>query len=161
MNISGMYSRHDQLFEEIKEYKILFHHSLLSFNSIKIIFCSSEVEKTSTFWRDVALIAGATIAGIAAVAIIVGLAVAAKRGKLPGMKSSGPKKRRLSVSSLSSSSSSSDESDKESSNKRKRPKTALRSKTKVRLPPVKSAKVETLPKVSIKGQSKLPPIAKK
>lgn len=104
------------------------------------------------------MIAGATIAGIAAVAIIVGLAVAAKKGKLPGMKSSGPKKRRLSVSSLSSSS---DESDKESSNKRKRPKTALRSKTKVRLPPVKSAKVETLPKVSIKGQSKLPPIAKK
>lgn len=124
-------------------------------------YVTTEVEKTSTFWRDVALIAGATIAGIAAVAIIVGLAVAAKRGKLPGMKSSGPKKRRLSVSSLSSSSSSSDESDKESSNKRKRPKTALRSKTKVRLPPVKSAKVETLPKVSIKGQSKLPPIAKK
>lgn len=107
------------------------------------------------------MIAGATTAGIAAVAIIVGLAVAAKKGKLPGMKSRGPKKRRLSVSSLSSSSSSSDESDKESSNKRKRPKTALRSKTKVRLPPVKSAKVETLPKVSIKGQSKLPPIAKK
>uniref|UniRef100_K1R8M5 Cubilin n=1 Tax=Magallana gigas TaxID=29159 RepID=K1R8M5_MAGGI len=124
-------------------------------------YVTTEVEKTSTFWRDVALIAGATIAGIAAVAIIVGLAVAAKKGKLPGMKSSGPKKRRLSVSSLSSSSSSSDESDKESSNKRKRPKTALRSKTKVRLPPVKSAKVETLPKVSIKGQSKLPPIAKK
>lgn len=125
------------------------------------MFCSSEVEKTSTFWRDVALIAGATIAGIAAVGIIAGLAVAAKKGKLPGMKSSGPKKRRLSVSSVTSSSSSSDESDKESSNKRKRPKTALRSKTKVRLPPVKSAKIETLPKVSIKGQSKLPPIAKK
>lgn len=125
------------------------------------MLCSSEVEKTSTFWRDVALIAGATIAGIAAVGIIAGLAVAAKKGKLPGMKSSGPKKRRLSVSSVTSSSSSSDESDKESSNKRKRPKTALRSKTKVRLPPVKSAKIETLPKVSIKGQSKLPPIAKK
>lgn len=123
-------------------------------------YITTEVEQTSTFWRDVALIAGATIAGIAAVAIIVGLAVAAKRGKLPGMKSSGPKKRRLSVSSISSSSSS-DESDKESGNKRKRPKTALRSKTKVRLPPVRSAKIDTLPKVSIKGQSKLPPIAKK
>lgn len=97
---------------------------------------------------------------VAIVKIVLIIAGLIWKGKLPCLKSTKPKKRRFRYHS-GSSNSSSDESDKESSNKRKRPKTALRSKTKVRLPPVKSAKVETLPKVSIKGQSKLPPIAKK
>ena len=116
----------------------------------------TEREESSTFWRDVAVIAGATIGGIAAVAIIAGLAVAAKKGKLPFNKSSKPKKRRLSVSSVSSSDSSGDES-----SRKRRPKTALRSKTKVRLPPVQSANLGSLPKPSLSAQSKLPPIVKK
>ncbi|XP_062598422.1 tolloid-like protein 2 [Saccostrea cucullata] len=121
-------------------------------------YVTTEREKESTFWQDVALIAGVTVAAIVAVGLIVGLAVAAKKGKLPGMKSGKPKKRRLSVSSVSSSSSDSD-SDNEAKKKR-RPKTALRSKTKVKLPPVQSSNVDKLPTLPISKQGKLPPIAK-
>ncbi|XP_048756580.2 bone morphogenetic protein 1-like [Ostrea edulis] len=121
-------------------------------------YITTERETTSTPWKNVAIIAGAVVGGIIGVALIAGLAIAIKRGKLPGMKSKGHKRRRLSSASSMSSISSSDESDNEAKRKR-RPKTALRSKTKVKLPPVK-ANVDKLPKLPLSIKSKIPPISK-
>ena len=126
---------------------------LISFSLICL-----ERETTSTFWRNAAIIAGAVVGAIAGLGLIVGLAVAIKKGKLPGMKSKGKGPRRRRLSSASSSSSSSDESDKASKQKR-RPKTALRSKTKVKLPPVQP-NVDKLPELPIAQKSKIPPISK-